>query len=37
MTKEQNEKRLERLKAIVRSMPEKPGSYQYYDADGTII
>ena len=25
------------MKAIVRAMPEKPGSYQYYDADGTII
>ena len=37
MTKEENEVRLERLKAIVRSMPDKPGSYQYYDADGTII
>lgn len=37
MTKEENEARLERLKAIVRAMPEKPGSYQYYDADGTII
>ena len=37
MTKEENEARLERLKAIVRALPEKPGSYQYYDADGTII
>ncbi len=37
MTKEENEARLEKLKAIVRVMPEKPGSYQYYDADGTII
>ncbi len=37
MTKEENEKRLERLKAIVSAMPDKPGSYQYYDADGTII
>lgn len=35
MTK--NEERLERLKQIVLAMPEKPGSYQYYDADGTII
>ncbi len=35
MTKD--EERLERLKGIVRSMPEKPGSYQYYDAEGTII
>ena len=37
MTKEENEARLEKLKAIVRTLPEKPGSYQYYDADGTII
>ena len=37
MTKEENETRLERLKAIVRAMPDKPGSYQYYDAEGTII
>ena len=37
MTKEENEARLERLKNIVRAMPEKPGSYQYYDAEGTII
>lgn len=29
--------RLERLKAIVSAMPQKPGSYQYYDEDGTII
>ena len=37
MTKEENEARLQRLKAIVSTLPEKPGSYQYYDADGTII
>lgn len=37
MTQEENKKRLERLKGIVSSMPEKPGSYQFYDADGTII
>ena len=37
MTKEENEARLNRLKGIVASMPQKPGSYQYYDADGTII
>ncbi len=37
MTKEENEKRLERLKAIVSNMPTKPGSYQYYDEHGTII
>ena len=33
----EDEERLERLKAIARAMPEKPGSYQYYDAEGTII
>lgn len=41
MTKEENEKRLEYLKNIVLNMPEKPGSYQYYDDlrenGGTII
>lgn len=37
MTKEKNIKRLERLKQIVLSMPEKPGSYQYFDKDGVII
>ncbi len=37
MTKEEDIQRLERLKQIVLSMPEKPGSYQYYDKDGVII
>lgn len=37
MTKEENEKRIERLKNIVLNMPDKPGSYQFYDADHTII
>lgn len=37
MTKEENEKRLARLKAIVSNLPDKPGSYQYYDENGTII
>ena len=37
MTKEENEARLSRLKAIVSALPEKPGSYQFYDADGVII
>lgn len=37
MTKQENEKRLTRLKNIVLSMPEKPGSYQYYDENHTII
>jgi len=37
MTKEENEARIEKLKRIVSALPEKPGSYQYYDAEGTII
>ena len=37
MTKQENEDRLARLKNIVLSMPEKPGSYQYYDENHTII
>ncbi len=41
MTKEENENRLAYLKNIVLNMPEKPGSYQYYDDlrenGGTII
>ena len=37
MTKEENEKRIERLKKIVLNMPDKPGSYQFYDAEHTII
>ena len=37
MTKEENETRLSKLKAIVSALPEKSGSYQYYDAEGTII
>lgn len=37
MTKEENEKRFARLKNIVLNMPEKPGSYQYYDESHTII
>ncbi len=37
MTKKENEERLARLKNIVLSMPEKPGSYQYYDENHTII
>ena len=37
MDKENNQKRIERLKAIVASMPEKPGTYQYYDKDNIII
>ena len=37
MTKQEKEERLTRLKSIVLSMPEKPGSYQYYDENHTII
>lgn len=37
MTKEENEKRIKYLKDIVSRLPEKPGSYQYYDAEGVII
>ena len=37
MTKEENEKRLSYLKGIVSRLPEKPGSYQYYDENHTII
>lgn len=37
MNKEENETRLARLKNIVLNMPEKPGSYQYYDESHTII
>ena len=37
MTKEENEKRLEYLRGIVRRLPDKPGSYQFYDEEHTII
>lgn len=37
MKKEENEQRLARLKAIVLSLPDKPGSYQFYDDKGVII
>ena len=37
MTKEENEKRLAYLKSIVARLPEKPGSYQFYDDGHTII
>ena len=37
MTKEENEKRLEYLRGIVRRLPDKPGSYQFYDETKTII
>ena len=37
MKKEENEQRLARLKSIVLSLPDKPGSYQFYDDKGIII
>ena len=37
MTKEENEKRLKHLKNIVSRLPDKPGSYQFYDDNKTII
>ncbi len=37
MSKTEDSERLERLKRIVAAMPDKPGSYQYYDKDGVII
>ena len=37
MTKEENEARLAKLKNIVLNLPEKPGSYQFYNQEGTII
>ena len=37
MIKEENEKRLPNLKNIVLNLPDKPGSYQFYDKDHTII
>lgn len=37
MTHEENEKRMAYLKNIVLNMPEKPGSYQFYDENHTII
>ena len=37
MTKEENEKRLEKLRGIVGRLPDKPGSYQFYDDTHTII
>ena len=37
MTKEENEKRLAYLKDIVARLPDKPGSYQFYDDQHIII
>ena len=35
--KQTEDNRIARLKNIVLNMPEKPGSYQFYDKTGTII
>ena len=35
--KQTKDNRIARLKNIVLNMPEKPGSYQFYDKTGTII
>lgn len=37
MTHEEREALEANLKGIVLNLPEKPGSYQYYDDEGTII
>ena len=37
MTKEENKKRLDHLREIVSRLPDKPGSYQFYDSEHTII
>ena len=37
MTKEENESRLAKLTNIVKNLPDKPGSYQFYDNEHTII
>ena len=37
MTKEEKEKRIAYLKGIVSRLPDKPGSYQFYDSEHTII
>lgn len=37
MADKTKEQRLEYLKSIVSRLPDKPGSYQYYDKDGVII
>ena len=37
MTKEENDKRLEYLKSIVKRLPDKPSSYQFYDGFLFII
>ena len=37
MTKEENEQRLTYLRGIVSRLPDKPGSYQFYNKEHTII
>ena len=37
MNKDEKQQITERLKSIVLSMPDKPGSYQFYDENHVII
>lgn len=37
MNKDEKQQITDKLKAIVQSMPDKPGSYQFYDENHTII
>ena len=37
MDKKNNISLEEKLKAIISSLPERPGSYQYWNAEGIII
>lgn len=37
MAKREDDTRLSRLRGIVSGLPEKPGSYQFYDKEHTII
>lgn len=37
MNKDEKQQITDKLKAIVQSMPDKPGSYQFYDESHTII
>ena len=37
MTKKENEARIAHLKSIVATLPDKPGSYQFYDDSHVII
>ena len=36
MNKDEKQQITERLKSIVLSMPDKPGSYQFYDENHVI-